>query len=178
MRRIFAFLLFLSILVTFTACGDTTTENTISTQTSSVQAIELTKDNFNEYCIFNVSLDDFLISGEPYVNGYDGCVTLNISTALKKDVVLENGVINGKVILNGFGWAAKVVEFTLELDTKGECRYSQQIKTNSGMLPPETPTFFILKELSHAEPFVEISDVDFVVKNAILQVEGTIVPNN
>ena len=129
--------------------------------------IEISSQNFEEYIIFNASLEDFNVEkGRGLYAWNKGTAKLIASAKLRKDVEANNIIITGRAILDGLCWAGKIYNFTLELDKNGEAEYSSQITTGEGgMLYPDKPTFFTIDEPNENE---------FIFKNVYLTVNGTI----
>ena len=136
---------------------------------SKPKIIELNKDNFQDYIIFNLSLDDFEIeNGSGLYAWFKGTAKLNVSAKLKKDVEVDNVVINGRIHLNGLCWAGNNYTFTLELDKNGEAEISKEITTGeAGILKPDEPI------LLSSEYYLQ--DGEFILENAYLEVSGNII---
>lgn len=132
------------------------------------KTIELNSENFEDYFIFDVSIDDFNVqkSGGLF-SSYKGTAKLNASAKLKKDVKLENVTVNGKIITSGLCWAGNVYSFTLDFDKDGKAEYSKTITTgDAGMLYPEEPKLLTIDD---------VSDGEFILEGAYLKVSGSII---
>ena len=131
--------------------------------------IELTNENFNDYIIFNIDISNFEVEkGRGLYAWYKGTAQLNASAKLKKDVEIDNVVINVRTVTSGLCWAGNQYEFVLELDKNGEAEYSKEISTgDAGMLYPDEPNFHILE--------VDKLENEFINKNAFLKVSGSII---
>lgn len=152
------------ILISLTGCG------------KKEEPIALNKDNFEDYIILEVKQPDFekeqqrgLIS----TYEYRGTAQLVATARLKKDVKTENVIIKEKIVTSRMAWAGNVYEFTLELDKDGKAEYSQKI--NSGkftLVSPDEPSYF--GNLDTFKVYTEVKDDDFVYKDVLLNVSGTI----
>lgn len=140
----------------------------ISNKKKEPQIIELNSENFNEYIILNVSIEDFNVeNGRGVYAWYKGVAKLKASARLKKDVQINDVVINGRIELSGLCWASNSYSFILELDKNGEAEYNKQISTGEGgILYPDEPKFYTVRKPIENE---------FLVKDAYIQVSGSIV---
>lgn len=123
--------------------------------------IKLTGDNFSEYIILNVSLEDFeeeKTQGLFTTYEYRGVAKLKATTSLKKDVKVEDITIKGKLITYGKGWSLKEYDFELALDKDGKAEINKTISTgNYGLTIPDAPTIgdYYNYELQEGEFFVD-----------------------
>ncbi|MDD3241859.1 MAG: hypothetical protein PHQ64_03735 [Bacilli bacterium] len=136
-------------------------------------AITLNKDNFEEYIILDVQLNEFeKQSQRGLVTRYEyrGSAKLEAKARLRKDVKVENVIIKGKILTSGWCWAANTYEFTLELDKDGRAEYSETIYSGDyGLASPEEPSIS-----SAIDRWVDVQENEFIVDNIIIQVDGVV----
>lgn len=101
--------------------------------------VDLTADNFSKYIILNVQFDNADTKTKRGLLGteYKGTATLKATAKLKKDVNIEDVVIEGLVSPSGMLWASETYKFKLELDKNGEAEYSKDVETDYSILKPE-----------------------------------------
>lgn len=128
MKKILSLLLVLVTIITITGCGK-----------KEPVKVDLTSDNFNDYIILNVQFDNADTKTKSSIMGreYKGTATLKATAKLKKDVDVENIVIEGSVSPSGMLWASEEYTFKLELDKNGEAEYSKDVETDYSILKPE-----------------------------------------
>lgn len=123
--------------------------------------IELTKDNFENYIILDVQLTDFEEESKQGLftsYEYRGAANLVAKARLKKDVEIEDVVIEGKIMTSGLTWALNTYDFTLKLDKNGEADFSKKITSgNYGLTAPQEPSIssYFDYELKDGEFFLE-----------------------
>ena len=138
-------------------------------EASKPKIIELTSENFAEYIIFDVDISNFQVeNGRGLFTTYKGTAQLTATARLKKDVEINNVVINARVVTSGLCWAGNEYKFTLELDKNGEAEYSRRITTgDAGILYPDEPKFHTLE--------MDKLENEFIHKNIFLEVSGSVV---
>ena len=101
--------------------------------------VDLTADNFSKYIILNVQFDNADTKTKKGLLGteYKGTATLKATAKLKKDVNVEDVVIEGLVSPSGMLWSSETYRFKLELDKNGEAEYSKDVETDYSILKPE-----------------------------------------
>lgn len=105
--------------------------------------VELNAKNFNDYIILNVQLEDYEKESERGLfttYEYRGAATLKATARLKKDVEVEDVVIQGKITPSGMCWNFLEFDFELILDKDGRAEFSKRINTgNFGLMSPDEP---------------------------------------
>lgn len=142
MRKLISFWLTFLIFFTLTGCNNELKE--IVNITKEPVKVELTKYNFADYIIIDTNYNNFSVDTipDPFINIYKhrGIADLIVKARLKKDVQVENIIIEGKVSPTGFGWASKIYPFKLVLDKNGEADTTNQIFTDYiPLVLPEMP---------------------------------------
>lgn len=92
---------------------------------------------------------------------YKGTATLKATAKLKKDVDVENVVIEGLVSPSGMLWAGETYTFKLELDKNGEAEYSKDVETDYSILKPEEQPIL-------GGYFDKVKDGQFLIDDKIL----------
>ena len=135
MKKVVRFLLMITILFTITGCGEKSKETV---------KIELNANNFSDYIILNVQLEDYereTTTGLITTYEYRGAATLKATTSLKKEVKVEDIVIKGKITTSGMCWNYLEFDFELILDKDGKAEFSKRINTGKyGLMSPEEPS--------------------------------------
>lgn len=129
-RKILGLLLAAFVVIALVGCGK-----------KEPAKVELTDKNFNDYIILNVQFDDADSKSRVGILGpeYKGTATIKATAKLKKDVTVEDVIIEGKVAPSGMLWSGNEYTFKLELDKDGEAEYSKDIDTGdyTVMLKPD-----------------------------------------
>lgn len=186
MKKVFLVILSMCLIISMVGCGQTEKiekiekiEKVEKVEQKEPIEIQLTKENFDEYIILNVNINDFEIDssrGVSYLLGYDsyeytGIANLEVEARLKKDVKVNNVKISGRISTTGMCWAMKNFDFSLQLDKNGEGDISNQITTgDSSLVKPDRPTLFKFYNYSP-------SGNEFLINNdevLITSLEGTI----
>lgn len=146
------------------------------------EVIPLTEENFEEYIILDVTLDNFETETKSGIWGteYRGVARLTATARLRKDVELDNVTIKGKVETNGDLWYLNYYEFTLDLDKNGEAEDSQTIYSGeyTAFIRPEAPTITPANlnsiPLTEDEFIVSINEQGNSSEGIVVQVSGNI----
>ena len=177
MKKIFLVILNLCLIISMVGCGQS--EKIEQEKQKEPTEIQLTKENFDEYIILSVNINDFEIDssrGVAYLLGYDsyeytGVANLEVNARLKKDVKVNNVKITGQIETAGMGWTFKKFDFSIQLDKNGEGEISNQIMSEENMLvKPDRPT---ISEFYNYSP----SGNEFLINNdevLITSLEGTV----
>lgn len=142
-------------------------------------AVTLTSENFSDYIILDVKIDDFEEENQIglFGNEYRGAATLSATASLRKDVEVDSVIIEGRIVTDGLAWALNVYNFTLELNKDGEANYSDTIYSGEfGLLRPESPTIMSTPMLDMA---LSLNENEFITSvdndgGVAIQVSGTI----
>lgn len=113
MKKIVGMCIIVLSILTLTGCG----------KEKEPVAVKLNEDNFSDYFILDVQLKNYKREEQTDLISryeYRGSADLVATVRPKKDVTIEDVVINGKIITSGMTWAGNVYQFTLELDKDGK----------------------------------------------------------
>lgn len=145
-------------------------------------AITLNADNFNDYIILDVKIEDFEKETKMGLIGpeYRGSAELSASASLRKDVAVDNVVIQARIVTEGFGWDYNIYSFTLELNKDGEAEYSAAIDSGDYMavLSPEAPSIMKTSMIDNGLA-ITLDENEFITSvdndaGVAIQVSGTI----
>lgn len=150
--------------------------------TTQKEPVPLTSENFEDYIILDVTLDNFETETKPGAFGteYRGVAQLTATARLRKDVDVDNVTIKGKVETNGDLWYLNYYEFTLDLDKNGEAEDSQTIYSGeyTAFIRPEAPTITPANlnsiPLTEDEFIVSINEQGNSSEGIVVQVSGNI----
>lgn len=133
LKKLFNLMLTVTLVIAVTGCGK-----------KEPVKVELTGENFNDYIILNVQLEDYereTTKGLFTTYEYRGAATLKATTSLKKDVKVEDIVIKGKITPYGTCWNFLEFDFELKLDKDGKAEFTKRINTGKyGLTSPEEPS--------------------------------------
>lgn len=136
--------------------------------------VELSSDNFSDYIILDVQFEDADSKSKKGILGteYKGTATLKATARLKKDVQVENVVIEGRIRTSGQLWSGNEYTFKLELDKNGEANYSKQVDTGGytfAIKPEEQPIIYDLD--------LDPDEDEFIYDKYIIKVNGNVYDN-
>lgn len=162
------FLIIIIMLLVIAGIFIVINKNKLPIEENKPKVIELTSENFNDYIIFDVNLSNFQVeNGGGLYSWYKGTAQLTATARLRKDVEINNIIINGRMVPSGLCWAGNEYEFVLELDKNGEAEYSTQITTgDAGMLYPDEPILSALE--------IDKKENEFIYKDVFLVVSGSV----
>lgn len=164
MKKILSFLFIAILTITLTGCGS-------SEKAKEPVKVELNAENFNDYIILNVQLEDYekeSKSGLFTTYEYRGASTLKATTSLKRDVKVEDIVIKGRIRTYGMCWSSLEFDFELVLDKDGKAEFSKRINTGSyGLMSPEEPTLSKFYEYELKENEFYADDNEYILITSI-----------
>ena len=162
-------IIIISIICIILAIISITSIIIVANKKNEPKIIELGSENFEEYIILDVNIEDFNVEqGRGLYSWYKGVAKLKATAKLKKDVQVDGVIIKGRIGTSGLCWASKTYDFILELDKNGEAEYSKQITTgDAGMLYPDEPSI--------CTSLYEANENEFLIKNAYIEVSGSII---
>ena len=158
MKKVLSLLLALVMCVSLCACG------------ASGNPVTITEENFEDYFILDVSVENFEIDKKPGISVTQnrGVADLVATARLKKDVAYENLVIEVSVLTSGMLWTGNRYTLKLQFDKNGYAEEKLEIMTDYNGLEPARPELYPASKLSTLEPGA------FEYENATVKVLGTI----
>lgn len=174
LKKIFLVILVLPICgIILNACSANTSE-----AISEPVAVTLDSSNFSDYIVLDVKLEDIEQEERRGLLGleYRGSAQLTAEASLRKDVQVDNVVIEGRIVTWGMLWNYNIYNFTLELNKDGEAEYSNTIYSGEyNLFSPENPTLMNADEMQRS---LELNENEFITEvddgAVAIQVSGTI----
>lgn len=130
--------------------------------------VDLTGENIEDYFIFDVSLEDVDISPTMglFSAEYTTSANMNVSAKLKKDVAVEDVVIEGYITTSGLCWAGRNWAFKLQVDKDGEATTVERLEPlknqvgGSSIMKPDYPEIFTVHpDLEEGEYLVDDDNI-------------------
>lgn len=146
--------------------------------------VTLNAENFSDYIVLNVNLEDFENRTQIGILGteYEGIAQLHATASLRKEVEIDSLTIKGRIATNGFCWTFNVYDFVLDFNKDGEAESVSTIYSGQ-YLPalPDQPTIGIPEVLKTGLRMegITLETNEFIIstnsnQGIAIRVEGTI----
>ena len=170
MKKALSLLVVLVMCLSLCACKAFNDGFNAGLNRTSRKSVTITEDNFEDYFILDVAVENFEIDEKPGISVTQnrGVADLVATARLKKDVEYEDLVIEVSVLTSGMLWTGNRYTLQLQFDKDGYAEEKLEIMTEYNGLEPDRPELYPASKLSTLEAGA------FEYENATIKVLGTI----
>ena len=170
MKKALSLFLVFAMCISLCACKAFNDGFNAGLSSVSKKPVTITADNFGDYFILDVDVENFEVDEKPGISmrQYRGVADLVATARLKKDVDVEDLVIDVSVLLSGMLWTGSRYTLQLQFDKDGYAEEKLEIMTEYNGLEPDRPELYPASKLS------TLKEGEFEYENATIKVSGTI----